>query len=156
MPEWQEWFLFELQLSNCDELLLKELPPRLYRLVVGEGRILQSFVELMMSMSIPGGGLPTTLKTLSIQGTYLLPRRQYYPSLEELGIKGGFDSLWCFPLEFYPKLKSLIVFGSESLESLSVSEGSHRDLISLTSLSIFDCPTLSVRKSYLYVYIIYI
>ena len=91
-------------------------------------------------MSILGGGLPTTLKTLLIQGTFLLPRRHYYPSLEELEIKGGFDSLWCFPLEFYPKLKSFSVFGSESLESLSVSEGSHRDLISLTSLNIFDCP----------------
>nr|POE67600.1 putative disease resistance protein [Quercus suber] len=110
--------LSELRLSNCDELLLKELPPRLYRLVVGEGRILQSFVELMMS--IPGGGLPTTLKTLSIQGTFLLPRRHYYPSLQELVIEGGFDSLWCFPLEFYPKLKFLFVPGSETLESLSL------------------------------------
>ncbi|XP_030965293.1 putative disease resistance RPP13-like protein 1 [Quercus lobata] len=130
--------LSKLQLSNCDELLLKELPPRLLQLEVGEGRILQSFVELMMS--IPGGGLPTTLKTLSVQGTFLLPRRHYYPSLEELAIEGGFDSLWCFPLEFYPKLKSLLVSDSESLESLSVSEGSHRDLISLTSLRIFSCP----------------
>ncbi|KAF3957688.1 hypothetical protein CMV_017323 [Castanea mollissima] len=130
--------LSKLQLSNCDELLLKELPPRLCQLEVGEGRILQSFVELMMS--IPGGGLPTTLKTLPIQGTFLLPRRHYYPSLEELQIKGGFDSLWCFPLEFYPKLKCLFVPGSESLESLSVSEGSHQDLISLTSLNIFCCP----------------
>ncbi|KAM3733712.1 hypothetical protein ACB098_11G157400 [Castanea mollissima] len=96
--------LSKLQLSNCDELLLKELPPRLYQLEVGEGRILQSFVELMMS--IPGGGLPTTLKTLPIQGTFLLPRRHYYPALEELQIK----------------------------------EGSHQDLISLTSLNIFCCP----------------
>ena len=130
--------LSELRLSNCDELLLKELPPRLYWLKVGKGRILQSFIELMMS--IPGGGLPTTLKKLSIRGTFLLPRRHYYPSLGVLEIEGGFDSLWCFPLGFYPKLKSLLVSGSESLESLSVSEGSHQDLISLTFLSIFDCP----------------
>ncbi|XP_050281660.1 putative disease resistance RPP13-like protein 1 [Quercus robur] len=162
MPEWQEWFLFEgkdedeggvfynlqeLCIIKCPKLsrglpnhlpALMELPPRLCWLEVGEGRIRQSFVELMMS--IPGGGLPTTLKTLEIQGTFLLPRRHYYPSLEELAIRGGFDSLWCFPLEFYPKLKYLFVSGSESLESLSISEGSHRDLISLTYFAIFSCP----------------
>ncbi|XP_030963534.1 putative disease resistance protein At3g14460 [Quercus lobata] len=86
--------LSKLQLSNCDELLLMELPPRLLELEVGE----------------------------------------------ELAIRGGFDSLWCFPLEFYPKIKYLFVFGSESLESLLVSKGSHRDLISLTYFAIFSCP----------------
>ena len=126
--------LHKLHLSDCDEVLLKELPPRLRWLEVGGCQIPQSFVDLMTS-------LPTvTLKSLEIHGTVQLPKGHYYPSLERLLIWDYCDSLWSFPLEFYPKLKSLYVNKSENLESLSAFEESHWDLTSLTNLQIWDCP----------------
>ena len=167
MPEWQEWFLFEdgneggvfstlrelciikcpklcrglpnhlpslaslkinecqqlsaslpktpavrsLELNHCDKVVLKELPPKLVSLCIGG---------------------PAT----SIEGITTL----YYSSLEVLTIKGGCDSLWFFPLEFYTKLKYFFVYESQNLESLSVSEGSHQDLTSLAFLRISKCP----------------
>ena len=169
MPEWQEWFLFEdeskgvfstlqslriikcpklsrdlpnhlpfltnldiiecqqltaslpktpalhiLRLIDCDKILLKELPPNLDCLIIG--------------------GSTTTLKSIEGITTHC------YSSLESLVITGGSDSLWSLPLEFYPKLKDFQVIKSENLESLSVSEGCHRDLTSLTTLLIKECP----------------
>jgi hypothetical protein len=100
--------LHDLQLIDCDKVLLKELSPKL------------------VSLSI--GGPATTLKSIEEITSH------YYSSLEALIIKGSCDSLWSFPLEFYTKLKSFFVSKSENLESLSVSEGSHQDLTSLTFL----------------------
>uniref|UniRef100_A0A2N9HL93 Disease resistance RPP13-like protein 1 n=1 Tax=Fagus sylvatica TaxID=28930 RepID=A0A2N9HL93_FAGSY len=170
MPEWQEWFLFEdkneggvfstlrqlriikcpklcrglpnhlpsltylkinecqqlatslprtpalrsLELNDCEKVLLKELQPKLVTLKIG--------------------GPTTTLK--SIEGI----TTHYYSSLRRLTITSGCDSLWSFPLEFYTKLEYFFVSKSENLESLSVSEGSHRDLTSLTTLEIEFCP----------------
>uniref|UniRef100_A0A2N9HM46 Rx N-terminal domain-containing protein n=1 Tax=Fagus sylvatica TaxID=28930 RepID=A0A2N9HM46_FAGSY len=71
--------LHDLQLIDCNKVLLKELPPKL------------------VSLSI--GGPATTLK--SIEGI----TSHYYSSLETLIIKGSCDSLWSFPLEFYTKLE---------------------------------------------------
>ncbi|GMY22691.1 putative disease resistance RPP13-like protein 1 [Fagus crenata] len=170
MPEWQEWFLFEdkneggvfstlqelciikcpklcrglpnhlpsltfleinecqqlaaslprtpalrrLELNDCDKVLLKELPPKLVLLKIGRPN--------------------TTLKSIEEITSH------YYSSLGSLTITSGCDSLWSFPLEFYTKLKYFCVSKSENLESLSVSERSHRDLTSLTTLEIKFCP----------------
>lgn len=54
---------------------------------------------------------------------------------------GGCDSLWSFPLQFFPKLKFIEIFNCKNLESLSASTGSHLDLTSLTYLKIYRCPT---------------
>ena len=123
-----------MQLSDCDKVLLKQLPPRLCQLTIGGCHILQSFAELLTSL--PGGGLPTALNSLENHGTILLPRVHYYPSLERLQIHDDCNSLWPFSLEFYQKLKLLRVNASENLESLLISEGSHWDLTSLAQLVI--------------------
>ncbi|XP_050278639.1 putative disease resistance protein At3g14460 [Quercus robur] len=128
----------ELNLKDCSKVLLKELPPKLHSLTIEGCHILQSFVELMISP--PRGFLLITLKSLTICGILQLPRGHCYPSLERLRLRGGHDSLWSFPLEFYPKLKFLEMYGCENLESFSVSEGSHLDLTSLTLLEIRNCP----------------
>ncbi|KAF3947990.1 hypothetical protein CMV_025959 [Castanea mollissima] len=130
-----------LQLSDCDKVVLKELPPKLDNLNISGGRIfLQSFAELMTCLAVPGSGVPTTLKSLDIEGSFQITTGHYYPSLESLRIRDDSDSLWSFPLESYPKLKSLRVRESKNLESLFVSEESYCDLSSLTYLGIYSSP----------------
>ncbi|KAK4592225.1 hypothetical protein RGQ29_016655 [Quercus rubra] len=133
--------LNKLELIDCDKVVLKELPPKLnYLSIRGDRIFLQSFAELMTCLAVPGSGVPTTLKSLHIQGTFQITTGHYYPSLEILHIRDDSDSLWSFPLESYPKLKSLYVWESKNLESLFVSEESYRDLSSLTHLSIYLSP----------------
>ncbi|XP_050288530.1 putative disease resistance protein At3g14460 isoform X2 [Quercus robur] len=120
--------LHELALTNCDKVVLKELSPKLQSLAVGG-----------CHTSLPEGGLPSTLKTLQINGVLQLPGRRYYPSVESLEVKRGPGSLWSLPLEFFPKLKSLEIRGSDNLESISASDKSLLDLSSLTKLIIFGC-----------------
>uniref|UniRef100_A0A2N9F514 R13L1/DRL21-like LRR repeat region domain-containing protein n=1 Tax=Fagus sylvatica TaxID=28930 RepID=A0A2N9F514_FAGSY len=130
--------IHELKLKDCGKVLLKELPPTLHSFTIEGCHILQSFVELMTSP--PSGCLLFTLKSLAICGILEMPRGHYYPSLERLELRGGYDSLWSFPLEFYPKLKNLEMYGCENLESFSVLDGSLQDLTSLTLLVIRNCP----------------
>ncbi len=130
--------IHELKLKDCGKVLLKELPPTLHSFTIEGCHILQSFVELMTSP--PSGCRLFTLKSLTICGILQMPRGHYYPSLERLELQGGYDSLWSFPLEFYPKLKNLEMYGCENLESFSVLDGSHQDLTSLTLLVIRNCP----------------
>ena len=170
MPEWQEWFLFEdeneggvfstlqeLRISKCPKLsrglpnhlpsltnleinecqqLAASLPrtPALkyLRLIDCDKVLLKELSPKLVSLSI--GGPTTTLK--SIEGI----TSHYYSSLETLAIRGSCDSLWSFPLKFYTKLKYFVVYESQNLESLSVSEGSHQDITSLTYLQIGECP----------------
>ena len=135
--------LNSLRLSDCDEIVLKELPPKLDYLFIGGGcNFLQSFAELMTCLAVPRSGIPTTLKSLDIEGTFQITMGLYYPSLESLSITDDSDSPWSFPLESYPKLKSLKVLESKNLESLFVSEESYRDLSSLTRLGIYSSPNL--------------
>nr|XP_023909308.1 putative disease resistance RPP13-like protein 1 [Quercus suber] len=133
--------LNKLQLSDCDKVVLKELPPKLDYLQIRGGRILlQSFVEIMTCLAVLRSGVPTTLKSLEIEGTFQITTGHCYPSLERLEIRDDSDSLWSFPLESYPKLKSLLVRESKTLESLFASEESYRDVSSLTYLMIWSSP----------------
>ncbi|KAM3685932.1 hypothetical protein ACJW31_11G156900 [Castanea mollissima] len=102
--------LHELALTNCDKVALKELSPKLQSLGIGGCHV-----------TLLEGGLPTTLKTLQINGVLQLPGSHYYPSIESL--------------KFFPKLKSIDISKSDNLESLSAS-----DLTSLTKLTIEFCP----------------
>ncbi|XP_050284024.1 putative disease resistance protein At3g14460 [Quercus robur] len=121
--------LHELALMNCDKVALKELSPKLQSLAVGG-----------CHASLPEGGLPTTLKTLQINGVLQLPWSRHYPSVESLNVERGPGSLWSLPLEFFPKLKSVEIRYSDNLESLSASDKSLLDLTSLTKLTIHSCP----------------
>ncbi|XP_065634460.1 putative disease resistance RPP13-like protein 1 [Quercus suber] len=133
--------LNRLELSDCDKVVLKESPPKLDYLKIRGGRIfLQSFVEIMTCLAIPQSGVPTTLKSLEIEGTFQITTGHCYPSIETLRIRDDSDSLWSFPLESYPKLKSLEVNESKTLESLFASEESYRDVSSLTYLMISSSP----------------
>ncbi|CAN1190388.1 Putative disease resistance RPP13-like protein 1 [Linum perenne] len=51
-------------------------------------------------------------------------------------------SINCFPLDSFPKLKSLSIINCGGLESLSSNEEIPDDLDSLCSLTIFECPKL--------------
>ncbi|XP_050283310.1 putative disease resistance protein At3g14460 [Quercus robur] len=121
--------LHELALTNCDEVVLKELSPKLQSLGIGGCHV-----------TLLEGGLHTTLKTLHINGVLQLPGSHYYPSIESLKVNKGPGSLWSLPLEFFPKLKSIEISNSDNLESLSASDKSLLDLTSLTKLTIYECP----------------
>ncbi|XP_050283256.1 putative disease resistance protein At3g14460 [Quercus robur] len=121
--------LHELALTNCDMVVLKELSPKLQSLGIGGCHV-----------TLLEGGLPTTLKTLEINGVLQLPGGHYYPSIESLKVNKGPGSLWSLPLEFFPKLKSIEIRDSDNLESLSASDKSLLDLPSLTNLTIQSCP----------------
>ncbi|XP_050278969.1 putative disease resistance protein At3g14460 [Quercus robur] len=121
--------LHELHLKGCDEVQLNKLPPSLRSLTIGG-----------CHTSLPGGGLPTSLKSLEICGILPLPRGHYYPSLESLKVQKGPNSLWSLPLELLPKLKFVKLCNCKNLESLSALEGRHQNLTSLTRLEIRGCP----------------
>ncbi|XP_050283981.1 putative disease resistance RPP13-like protein 1 isoform X2 [Quercus robur] len=121
--------LHELALTNCDKVVLKELSPKLQSLTVGG-----------CHATLPEGGLPTTLKTLQINGVLQLLGSHYYPSIESLKANRGPGALWSLPLEFFPKLKSIEIWDSNNFESLSASDKSLLDLTSLTKLTMHECP----------------
>ncbi|KAM4072704.1 hypothetical protein ACB094_11G159000 [Castanea mollissima] len=121
--------LQELTLTDCDKVVLKELSPKLQSLAVGG-----------CHASLPKGGLPTTLKTLQVNGVLQLLGGHYYPSIKSLIVYRGPGSLWSLPLEFFPKLKNIGIRYSDNLESLSASDTSLLDLTSLTKLTIEFCP----------------
>uniref|UniRef100_A0A2N9H2Y7 R13L1/DRL21-like LRR repeat region domain-containing protein n=1 Tax=Fagus sylvatica TaxID=28930 RepID=A0A2N9H2Y7_FAGSY len=79
-------------------------------------------------------------REFNVEAKIQLTSGHYYPSLESIYIDGdGHHSLWSFPLELFPKLKSIEIYNCENLNSFSASEGCHSNL---TSLSIDSCPNL--------------
>ncbi|XP_065618959.1 putative disease resistance RPP13-like protein 1 [Quercus suber] len=150
----------ELELRNCNDALLKELPPALHYLAVIGFKNLESLplpegvmdhnhcVESLfihdfpVLKSLPSGGLssPTTLKYLDIRNCKEVEFPMYpcYSFLERLTIKDSFNSFKSFPLDIFPKLRYLKIKGCSNMESLSVSEG-HR-LTDLLELKIKNCP----------------
>ena len=95
------------------------------------------------SSLIPVGCLPTTLETQHLSWCKKLefPFLHLKESLKVLTMLGSCESLRSFPLNSFPKLKQLSIYCSESLESLSVSDGLCEDLRFLSSLHIRDCLT---------------
>ncbi|XP_075634494.1 putative disease resistance RPP13-like protein 1 [Castanea sativa] len=148
----------ELQLVNCNDALLKELPPALHKLMVVGFENLESLPEGVMDhnhyvealfigefpvlKSLPRGGLssPTTLKHLFIRNCKEVEFPMYpcYSSLEQLEIEDSCNSQKSFPLDIFPKLRILKIKRCSNMESLSVSEGHH--LTDLLRLKICDCP----------------
>ncbi|KAM3741358.1 hypothetical protein ACB098_08G170900 [Castanea mollissima] len=150
----------ELQLRNCNDALLKELPPALHYLAVIGFKNLESLplpegvmdhnhcVETLfiydfpVLKSLPRGGLssPTTRKCLGIRNCREVEFPMYpcYSSLEQLDIEDSCNSQKSFPLDIFPKLRFLNIKRCSNMESLSVSEGHH--LTDLLKLIICDCP----------------
>ncbi|KAJ7969100.1 Disease resistance protein [Quillaja saponaria] len=63
-----------------------------------------------------------------------------YASLEQLRIEDSCNSLRCFSLHFFPKLKRLALNGCKHLETLSSSEEHQPFITSLSWLQIWGCP----------------
>ncbi|KAK4608599.1 hypothetical protein RGQ29_002133 [Quercus rubra] len=150
----------KLQLRNCNDALLKELPPALHDLTVMGFKNLESLPEGVMDhnncvetldiydfpvlKSLPRGGLssPTTLKYLFIRNCKELefPMYPFYSSLVGLIIEYSCNPLKSFPLDIFPKLRYLEIIRCSNMESLSVSEGHHLTDLHLLQLKIKNCP----------------
>ncbi|XP_065631803.1 putative disease resistance protein At3g14460 [Quercus suber] len=151
-------FIRKLVVRNCNDALLKKLPPTLHDLTVMGFENLVSLPEGVMDhnhcveklfiyefpvlKSLPRGGLssPTTLKYLSIYDCKELEFPMYpcYSSLVGLVIEYSCNPLKSFPLDIFPKLRYLIIERCSNMESLSVSEG--HQLTELLQLKIKNCP----------------
>ncbi|XP_075634810.1 putative disease resistance RPP13-like protein 1 [Castanea sativa] len=151
----------KLQLRNCNDALLTELPPALQYLAVTGFKNLESLplpegvmdhnqcVETLtiydfpVLKSLPRGDLssssPTTLKRLCIRNCKEVEFPMYpcYSSLVGLIIEYSCNPLKSFPLDIFPKLRYLIIERCSNMESLLVSEGHH--LTDLLLLKIKKC-----------------
>jgi len=124
----------ELELSNCNEMLLKELPTEMEKLVIEGFNALESLPKGMIDSD---GSLPSALKAFEIRDCKKLELSTHldYSSLEKLCL-WNCDSLKSFPLHLFPKLYHIKINGCSNLESLTISE---HDLVTLC-IDISDCP----------------
>jgi hypothetical protein len=127
----------ELELSNCNEMLLKELPTRMEKLVIKGFNALESLPKGMIDSNT---GLPSALKTLEIAHCKKLELSTHldYSSLEKL-VLWNCDSLKSFSLDLFPKLYNIEIKNCSNLESVTVQEHYEHDLVTL-EIEIFDCP----------------
>ncbi|XP_059441961.1 putative disease resistance protein At3g14460 [Corylus avellana] len=125
--------LHELELIHCNEVLLKELPTKLGRLVIGGFDALESLPNGMVASN-------NCLQRLEIWECMKLelPTHLHFSSLEWLELRGC-DSLKSFPLDFFPKLSHISIWGCKNMESLTDSEQHGRDLVTL-NIAIGYCP----------------
>ncbi|XP_062175712.1 putative disease resistance protein At3g14460 [Alnus glutinosa] len=125
----------ELKLRDCNEVLLKELPNKLRKLVIGGFDALESLPNGMVASN-------NCVQELEIKEcTKLeLPTHSHFLSLETLSLSGC-DSLKSFPLDLFQKLYNISIWGCKNLESFTVSEQHGRDLVTLC-IYISNCPNL--------------
>jgi hypothetical protein len=108
----------ELELSDCNEMLLKELPTGMEKLVIKGFNALESLPKGMIDSD---GSLPSALKTL-----------------EKLCLQNC-DSLMSVSLDLFPKLYDIEIKECSNLESLTVPENYEHDLVTL-HIHISYCP----------------
>jgi hypothetical protein len=128
----------ELELSDCNEMLLKELPTEMEKLIIKGFNTLES---LPKGMTDSDGGLPfSALKTLEIERCKKLElsTHLYYSSLENLCLRNC-GSLKSFPLDLFPKLYHIEIYRCRNLESLTVPENNEHDLVTL-HIDLSYCP----------------
>jgi Leucine-rich repeat (LRR) protein len=127
----------ELEFSDCNEMLLKELPTGMEKLVIKGFNALESLPKGMINSY---GSLPSALKTLKIRGCMKLElsTRLDYSSLERLCL-WDCDSLKSFPLDLFPKLYRIKIDECSNLESLTIPEHYEHDLVIL-EIEILSCP----------------
>ncbi|OAY32673.1 putative disease resistance RPP13-like protein 1 [Manihot esculenta] len=110
--------ILRMKLKDDSRLLrLVKLSHGLFRFVVDGFHCLNSLLEEMQQM----GGLFTTLEEIEINNC---------------------DSLNCFPIGLFCKLKTLRISRCPHLTSLFAPEADHADLTSLSSLEVRECPNL--------------
>uniref|UniRef100_A0A2N9FCX9 NB-ARC domain-containing protein n=1 Tax=Fagus sylvatica TaxID=28930 RepID=A0A2N9FCX9_FAGSY len=120
---------------------------------------LSSFESIKVSEISQLMKLPVRLDSLKIEGCdslELIPEQNckeleflplaektdQYACLQHLCIGSSCDSLKSLPLDFFPKLRNLSIWDCANLESLSMTEGIQKNLMSLEALEIRDCPKL--------------
>ncbi|KAL5538727.1 hypothetical protein UlMin_044450 [Ulmus minor] len=83
-----------------------------------------------------------SLKRLTIgdASKFVFVMESSYESLEYLSLSDLPGSLKSFPLDSFPKIKSLDITASPNLESISVSDRLCQGLTSLSSLYLIECP----------------
>ncbi|XP_040994462.1 putative disease resistance protein At3g14460 isoform X2 [Juglans microcarpa x Juglans regia] len=89
-------------------------------------------------ISLPRGDSLSALKMLLINDCKKLelPMHRQYSSLSKLSLTASCDSLTFFPLDLFPKLKSIEIYGCMNLESL---EQHGRDSV-ISQIKIHNCP----------------
>jgi hypothetical protein len=128
-------YVLELGLRHCNEVLLKELPTKLRKLVIEGFDTLESLPVGMVASN-------NCLQELEIKECMKLelPTHIDFSSLETLELRGC-DSLKSFPLDLFPKLSHIRTEECKNLESFTVSEQHGRDLVTLR-IEIRHCPNL--------------
>ncbi|XVF24394.1 hypothetical protein REPUB_Repub13aG0124200 [Reevesia pubescens] len=136
--------LSSLKIERCNAL--ESLPtgildrPFLQRLYIIDCDSLKTFPQLHQ---------PSSLKRLymcncrNFEFPHYNEMANQFVLLENLYLGSSCDSLMSFPLNSFPKLKTLSLWDCENLESLSMGKGLQNDLKSLEVLEIRDCPNLT-------------
>ncbi|KAJ9175629.1 hypothetical protein P3X46_014168 [Hevea brasiliensis] len=171
MPKWHKWISYieedesrafpvlqELYIRECPNLMTA-LPSHLPSLTILE---IEGCLHLVASLprapaiikmklkddsrDVLIKKLPSELHSLILDRFYssdsILDRiGSFFATLEEIEIRNH-DSLKCFPLDLFPRLKSLRITRCPILESLSTCETTHENFTSLSSLEIRECPNL--------------
>ena len=133
--------VLELEFRACENMMQVEPFFEALRQMESCQRI--SLVSCSSPIPIPVGCLPTHLKFLGITLCSGLEFQFDRPhkSLEALTIMGSCNTLVTLPLNHFPNLKKLDIEVLENLESLSMLDGLCKDMTSLSSLHISECPS---------------
>ncbi|QCE05593.1 leucine-rich repeat-containing protein [Vigna unguiculata] len=153
MPSWEKWYpnaenagtkaffhLREFHIGNCPKLR-GDLPDKLPSLTL---LVIRDCKRLLCSL--PNS---PSLRVLNVQNCESLEFQVHSPcchqSLTSLFLHGSCDSLVFLPLDLFPNIKSLDIWGCKNLEALTVSESdsSPPTFKSLHSLRIRHCPNFT-------------
>ncbi|KAJ6397333.1 hypothetical protein OIU77_018363 [Salix suchowensis] len=172
MPEWREWIsdqgmqafpcLQKLCISGCPYLrkvLSNHRLPSLTTLEIeGCRQLVTSFPRcpIIDEIKLDDGfrhlllrRLPSGMHSLEVDRCYStdsIPKEMeqigcFLTTLEEIEMENC-DSLKCFEMELFPRLKILRISKCSNLEFICEHEGPLEDLTSLHSLKIWECPKL--------------
>ncbi|KAH7515272.1 hypothetical protein FEM48_Zijuj10G0009200 [Ziziphus jujuba var. spinosa] len=131
-----------------DEVVVSSLPrtPVLRELKLGccEKLKLQDLVlpQTLKSIAIGKRYLRDDINSIEIQNCEKVEFPLHHSlrsSIEMVEIRNSCGSLECFPLDFFPNLRKLIIEGCKNLESLTITKSSD-DMIPLSELRIYECP----------------
>ncbi|XP_048318915.2 putative disease resistance RPP13-like protein 1 [Ziziphus jujuba] len=131
-----------------DEVVVSSLPrtPVLRELKLGccEKLKLQDLVlpQTLKSIAIGKRYLRDDINSIEIQNCEKVEFPLHHSlrsSIEIVEIRNSCGSLECFPLDFFPNLRKLIIEGCKNLESLTITKSSD-DMIPLSELRIYECP----------------